>query len=371
MAKQSALPNLRAGLGGGLKHLRRFGCWWQGELLGMVPPALRDSVQRGGRYLLAEINEHECVVRFGPRGNLEQIGRFEIDQPPADGDVTLRRIQQVATKADEVILLLPAEMILGRDLQLPAATEANLRNILGFELNRYTPFEADQVYYGYRLLSRDNDARRITVSLKLVPRTRLDPVLEHLLRWGIRPDVVAPAAEASGDLYTVNLLRQQPASRRKGRMAQRTRYAVLALLVALLVALPLWNQQRTIAYLQDAIVQPQLEAREAQSVSEKLRLLSESGTWLAEKKQQAPSLLYILAELTDLMPDHTWFTRFELKGTEVRIQGESGEASSLISLLDNSVYLSNARFVSPVTTNPRTEKERFIIVAQLRQEVSP
>lgn len=371
MEKQSALPNLRAGVGGGLKHLRRFGCWWQGELLGMVPSALRDRLQRGGQYLLAEINTGECIVRFGARGNLEQIGRFQLDQPPTAGELTQRKTAQAATKADEVILLLPNEMILGRDLQLPAATEANLRNILGYELNRYTPFEADQVYYGYRMLSRDSDGRRISVSLKLVPRAQLDPLLERLNTWGIVPDVVAPAAEASGDLYTVNLLQQRPAGRRKGHMAQRTRNIVLGLLLMLLIALPLWSQQRTLVYLQDAIAQPQLEAREAQAVSEKLRLLTESGTWLTEKKQRAPSLLYILAELTDLVPDHTWFTRFELKGTEVRIQGESGEASSLISLLDNSVYISNARFVSPVTTNPRTEKERFIIVAQLRQEVAP
>ncbi|MOA51550.1 hypothetical protein D3C78_1747130 [compost metagenome] len=56
----------------------------------------------------------------------------------------------------------------------------------------------------------------------------------------------------------------------------------------------------------------------------------------------------------------------------MRLDGESAEASSLISLLESSPLLENVRFASPVTANPGTARERFSLVADVsRSEVQP
>ena len=74
----------------------------------------------------------------------------------------------------------------------------------------------------------------------------------------------------------------------------------------------------------------------------------------------------MLSELTQLLPDHTWLTRLEMNQQRVRLEGESAEASSLIGLLERSQYLHNVSFVSPITNNPRTQRDRFSLQAEHR-----
>ena len=53
----------------------------------------------------------------------------------------------------------------------------------------------------------------------------------------------------------------------------------------------------------------------------------------------------------------------QVDGNTVRIHGESERASSLIGLIEESALLKDARFSSPVTKNPRTSNDRFVIEA--------
>lgn len=60
-------------------------------------------------------------------------------------------------------------------------------------------------------------------------------------------------------------------------------------------------------------------------------------------------------------------TRFQDNARGFRLDGESGEASALIGLLEGSALMENVRFASPVTSNPTTQKDRFSLVADLSQ----
>jgi general secretion pathway protein L len=73
----------------------------------------------------------------------------------------------------------------------------------------------------------------------------------------------------------------------------------------------------------------------------------------------------VLEVLTRLLPDDTWLDRFELRGGQIKIQGESKAASSLIPLIEAAPLFRNVSFAAPVTHNVRTAKERFVITAQL------
>src|SRR5690606_28192983 len=71
------------------------------------------------------------------------------------------------------VLLIPSRAVLRRTLQLPVAALENLSSVLGFELDRQTPFRADQVYYDSRVLPHEPDARQTSVQLALITRQRL------------------------------------------------------------------------------------------------------------------------------------------------------------------------------------------------------
>lgn len=373
MEKQSTLLNLRSETNRLFLRLGQFWNWWQSELLGVLPPGIREKLQRRGQYLFAEVQDENCTVRFGPKGNLVQISSFELGESLAVSGGLTQQIADSARKADEIILLLPPEHLLNKSLTLPIATENSLDNVLKFEMDRHTPFTADQVYYGYRVASRDKQAQRIHVALVLMTRAKLDPLLQRFRGMGLNPTVVAPAAEASGDLYSVNILPKDLQST-SGKAQKRTKRWQLALLVVMLIlalTVPVLRQEATVETLQAEIEVPRALAEKAQAVNEQVKLLIESRQFLVKKKNDAPSALSVLNELTQLLPDNTWLNRFELQKGSIKLQGESREASALIGIIEASENLTNARFSSPVTANPRTQKERFVIEAQLRTEAAP
>jgi general secretion pathway protein L len=89
------------------------------------------------------------------------------------------------------------------------------------------------------------------------------------------------------------------------------------------------------------------------------------GSFFADKRNSTPTKIQLLDEISRIVPDDTWLTRIQVNGATVRIQGESEGASSLIGLIEESELLQNASFSSPVTKNPRTTNDRFVIEAQI------
>lgn len=369
MAKQTASPAIQAQATKAFSQLGRLWHWWTGELMGMLPHSLRDRLQGKGRYLLAEVEEGRCSVRYGGRGNFKPITQFELsDTWQVSGD-THQSFTDLRNKADDTVLLLPPKLLLTRTLQLPAATESGLENVLRFEMDRHTPFTAEQVYYGYHITHRDKKTEKIGVTLTLAVRSKVDPLLEQFARMGLTPTVMAPAAEASDNLYSMNML---PSSRHsaydKRERSRRWQILLLLVLFAAAITLPVMQLESKVEVLKTEISVPKAQAEKAQAVADEVKLLKESRRFLINKKIDDPSALILVNELTQLLPDNTWISRLELRGNELKLQGESGQASALIGLLEGSGYLRNVRFSSPVTSNPRNQKERFVIVAQLKRE---
>ncbi len=369
MERESTRLNLRAEGNVLIKRAEQFWNWWLSELLGIFPPHIQDKLQRRGACLIAELCDDQYSIRYGSRGNLNQVTSFNAeDTLQAERSDFQAELSKYARKADDIILLLPSRLMLSKRISLPSATEGGLANVLRFEMDRHTPFTAEQVYYGYRIAERDPKNQRIHVDLKLMPRDTLDPFLTQVRSFGINPTVVAPADDKSDHLYSVNLLPEalRPGGR-KGK-SNRLQLVALVLLLILAITLPVIQQEARVETLRSEIQGPKALAEEAQAISAELKTLMDSRKFLIEKKNSDPSVLQLLDELTRLMPDHTWISRFEVRGTEVKLQGESREASALIGLLEGSGYLTDVRFSSPVTSNPRTQKERFVILAQLRKE---
>ena len=88
--------------------------------------------------------------------------------------------------------------------------------------------------------------------------------------------------------------------------------------------------------------------------------------FFASERRTSPTVVSIMNEVTRVVPDNTWLVRYEMRGSTIRLQGESESASSLIALLEASDLIQGARFSSPVTKNPRTSNDRFVIDAQIQ-----
>jgi general secretion pathway protein L len=339
--------------------------WWVGELISILPQPLQRVVRGRQQRLVLDV-AGESVTALCHRAKVSQVlGQFAIAQLGGEEVADLRRQLGADTgRCPDTTVRLPPDLALQKELTLPLAAEENLRQVLAFEMDRQTPFKADQVYFGYDVLARDSGARRLRVLLATVPRKTLDALLERLERVGMRPDRV----EVTGN-GAINLL---PADRRPvhGRGQRRVNLALGAALVLLALAsatIPLWQQRELVGELWPRVATAKSEAEQVLALRDKLDRAVKESRIVLDKRRKTPLVIDVLNQLTRLLPDGTWLSSLELKGNELRIQGESTGASALVGVLEASPRFSQVHFSSPVTQNPATGRERF----QLSATVDP
>ena len=259
-----------------------------------------------------------------------------------------------------VNLILPGSRVLRRRLTLPAAARGNLRQVVGFELDRLTPFGEGQAYFDAQELSATPN--EIRVELLVVPRPSVQPWLDALERHGLG----AGKLEVGGSDPGINLL---PPSRRHSpgfvaRLAGSAPLLLLLILAGSVLFLPLWRTHHRLESLQAE--ERRLRAGSAGVLALRQRLerqLSELEK-TAERWKGTPEPLELLAQLSRLLPGNTFLRQLRLEGNRLTLQGLSTQASQLIALLESSPAFEHARFLSPITR--REGREFFQLTVDYR-----
>ncbi|NTV36998.1 MAG: PilN domain-containing protein, partial [Anaerolineaceae bacterium] len=127
---------------------------------------------------------------------------------------------------------------------------------------------------------------------------------------------------------------------------------------------PVWQYKNLASQLLPKVNAAQQEAEKVLALRKELENAIESSGFLLQKRQNTPFVIDLLDELTHLFPDGTWVEQLEIKSNEIRVRGQSGEASALIERLEASKWFHEVTFLSPVTNDKRTGKDRFYLVAK-------
>ena len=349
-----------------LRKLEDLWSWWIAELGDMLPERIRAATLPAVERLYLELDGAEMIASRGTRETTYQLGRYPL-QAGALQAVQAQELEQLAGRSREVVLYLPADKVLVKSLTLPLVTEENLREVLGFEMDRQTPFSLDQVYYDYILCARNSKTNTLSLELVVTPRRFLDELLGKLNDLGFHPHQASLVRGTDGQLLPVNLLPEEARQQRP----DTARYLNLALgvlaLVLLLgsIALPLVNKLHVINALEARIELANSKADVTRRLRDEVERLGTGSRFLLRKKQATPLVLEIINELTHILPDDTWINRLDIKGQEIQIQGQSSAAASLIPLIESSDSLHNPHFRSPVTRIPTSNSERFHLSAEV------
>src|SRR6185312_16665698 len=188
--------------------LPRFFAWWWRELVALLPARWRALLAERSDALLLETQVQELVLWRQSGERCKELGRVALSEPP---DVQKSTYAQLRGRIDDPNLpqffCIRSERTLRRTIALPAAAEDNLRQVLAFEMDRQTPFKADQVYFDYRVRARAAADRNLQVELTVVPRSQLDQELAVLQGSGAQLDGVDCWSAGSGSARTgLNLL---------------------------------------------------------------------------------------------------------------------------------------------------------------------
>jgi len=341
-----------------------FWRWWRGELAALVPDRWSGQSKRRERVLHYTAGSFEV-------GDSGHTLRIPLDK--AGDDPVLATWRTLDAGKDGVLVTLGDGDVLHKVLSLPAATEARLESVLGFELDRHTPFNAEQAGYGYRVLKHDRAGQRIDVELFVLPNAVLERIQEALNKAGLRPGAILPArvlkdARARSSL---NLLPQGQRAPAKRTAVLSSRPVLVVLMLSLAIGVLFYRREARLVELQQQVGPREAVAQQAQAIRAEIELLESGGRYIYERRTARPSMLVLLDELTTILPDNTWLSRLELEGDQLNIQGESTGASGLIGLLEQSPLLDQVSFTSPVTINPRSQQERFSLTARIEGGGTP
>ncbi|MGA9342087.1 MAG: PilN domain-containing protein [Rhodanobacteraceae bacterium] len=347
-----------------------FFAWWGRELLACLPPRWRAIVLERSESLLLDIEQGDLVV-WRERGDVaREYGRIRVDLPAEAQRAEFQRLRErIEDPAVSTILCIANERVLQRNLSLPAAAEDNLRQVLAFEMDRQTPFKADQVYFDSRVRGREANGRNVQVDLVLLPRAQLDAELAKLAGGTLALDGVDSWRGAPGEgRCHVNLLPQEKRARRRNlRLPLNLGLAALAaVLLVFNMHESLVNRVAAIASMQGEVTKAKAEAKQVVALKKTLVDSIAGANFLTDKKRQGPLMVAILDDLTKRLPQDAYLERLNIQDKQVQLQGQAKEAAKLIGLLGSSQYLANPRFEGQIQPDPRTDKERFQITADLK-----
>lgn len=350
----------------------RFFDWWFGELATLVPSAMRHALSRKGDLLCFALAGREVVVGRFADGAGTELARIELDQQePGALRMAVDAIMRAeATRHTSVVFVLPASRALHKTLDLPLAAESGLKDLLYFELDRQTPYQAEQVRYDYRVVSRDQETQRLTVEILVVPRDAVDQAVDLASQWGLTLSAVTvdglddpadPEFDLAGE-------RREARPSRTGNLVVGLLGLTALLLLAIAIRIPLDAQEREALEAEKAVAEAMAAAKEASALRDELDRAAEAGNFLLNRKRRAPMVTAVLADLTRLFPDDTWLFELHIDDDQIRARGYTPSASSVLELVERGSAFRNARFASPVTRVPNFDRDRFDLTFELVPE---
>lgn len=347
--------------------LKGFFRWWGRELAFLVPKTLRQ-----------QLREHQGYAIFSPVAQGFEVAFFDDDEQlivrqrmnlAENAGYQQLKNQYPALEKAEVVLRLSPQQALQRVVYLPTAVQENLQQVVGFELDRYTPFKADQVYSNVVLLDHTGHGQ-IRVLLIVVPKNQLDEQLALLESLDVQLDRVDYQTAVEQFPETRNAYNLLPDRyRQQGSKLSRSAHWLLGglclLLMLAVLVWPVWMEGRAVDSLKTRIKQLESQNRAVDAQQQEIDALHAETQKLIDIKHQTPALLPVLNELSNLLNDETWLTHLRFSGQHMQIQGQSPAASALIGVLERSEFFSNVSFVSPLTQDKTTGRERFQISMEL------
>ncbi len=355
--------------------ISRFMSWWKAELKTFVPQKYQDLLfPQPIRIYLTEGQDNEVSVWSNDTGSFTMQNDTATDN--VEKEQWWHKVQYIINNADgrQVLIgyLLPDNEALVRKIALPQAARENLDEVIGFELDKYVPFNADQVQLSYKIDKNSLNKEKILLDLAVIPKEQITDVLNICSETSVHIDEIDVNLSEFGEkpqALGVNLL---PAEKRKSRNYFNVKLNVVlsVLLIGMIYFVmhtSLNNKQDKIDRLTEINAELQKQARTAKLLRKELKDVIVSSKFLKNKKNTNAPLVLILSDVTTRLPDHTYITRLKVDQESFELTGNSGNANYLVPALDESSNLFLPEIIGGVRKDPRTNKEKFTIRAALQE----
>jgi general secretion pathway protein L len=264
-----------------------------------------------------------------------------------------------------VEMILSPDEVLFRSLDFPRQAEDFLDGMIRTQIDRLTPWSADDAVFGWSSPSIAGP-ERIELTLAATSKQEIQSLVQLAIGLGVE-SIAAFAVQPAGNepQEKIRVLDQSlRGAVGRGMDTPRALRAILlpagaAAATTLLAAI----------YVGDSLdTEQQQLTRQISQRRAALRLNSGSGSafdLLAKRKQTSPSSVVVLEALSQALPDDTYVTELRIDGDKVQVAGMTQNAPSLIRLIERSPQFARATFFAPTTRAQNEPGESFHIEAHI------
>ncbi len=324
--------------------------WWLRQMLGLVPEGWRARDTGPANAIVLAWNGAgggaELLIR---RDHKEvSLGRFTLDE----AGLRQARAALGNRRAPATVLRLPSGLLLERQVTLPLAAEQGLDRVVRFEMDRFTPFAADEVFFTAAVRRRDRAQGRLTVSILLVARAQLGAILAALAQMRLTAtELEAPSPRgrfgAEARRVPLGVVVRKGEGWRRGTLWAAG--AVCAILALATVGMPFWLQAQTLAAVEDRIVVLKPRVDQVDVLRRRLASSAEGNDVIGAEQARVGDALHSIATLTDSLGNDTYLLGLAMQKRQVTLEGQSAAAAKLLTALSANPTVRNAAFAAPVT----------------------
>ena len=345
-------------------QLKDFFKWWGEGLLLLLPARWLARLRHQPDTVTVEQRDDTLLFRRYTGADRQLSAERSVAMEDEAGKAAVKEWFGEQAASPKLVLLLPRESALQKQLTYPFAAEKDLRAVLEFDMDKQTPFTNDRVYFDYTVTRNDSANDQLHVTLFLVLRDVLHQHLDAIDFLDLQPAAATTALDDSPEDVNFMPSTDATADNTSGWSLAHLCLASFLLFMTALY-LPLLRYDSIIEEFEDRVEQSRSEALQAQALENNKQTMLNRINFISNlDRKQIPFIEYI-HELTGALPDDSWINRLAIRDGEIHLQGESDGAASIIGILEDSEYFNDTRFRSPVTKNNATGKEEFHVVSKI------
>jgi general secretion pathway protein L len=270
-----------------------------------------------------------------------------------------------------VVLQLAPDKVLEERLSIPRQAREFLPGIVRNQIERLSPWKADQAVYGFEVAENGQDGAAIEVTVLMTSRAIVDGARHEIAAAGLKVDRIV--ARKGGDEPARSVVLWSAVLNSPGEALSRARWAVgtgIAACIGLSMALGAWGFASSAAIGSESeelasrikVLQRQVQGTRAAASKTAPNPLERAWTL----KEAAPSAVIMIEALSRVLPETAYLTELDVQGSTLRMVGLGTDAPALIAPLEASGHLADVHFFAPTTRTADGALSRFHIEARIQ-----
>jgi general secretion pathway protein L len=351
------------------------------EVLTLVWFAWQEAQRARQAVAVARENEH-FIVRKSPAnaradGHPQTPEEYPVLATLARGAEAPAQVTQAA-RGSLVVFELPSDIVVVRRITVPVQARGFLAGIIRNQIERLSPWYADEVVYGFDADVNAQDPASLDVRVFIALRSAIEEACHELDALGLPVDriVTRPQtprdplanAEAGPAAATPVVLWSRLADTSPEHLAGLCRQLGMAIAAAVVISFGVsaWAMMSAASLSgesEEVMARARTLQRQIQGPASMSMLNPRERAWYA--KETSPTTSILLEALSRALPDGAYLTELRLEQENLRIIGLANDAPSLIAPLEHSGHLSDVRFFAPTARGPDGKLFRFNIEAHV------